>query len=774
MGESREVGRYEILERIGSGGMAVVHLARQRDLDRLVALKELSAPHAEDPDWASRFLRESRLAGSLTHANIVTVFDYFEAGGTPFIAMEYLERGSLRPFVGALELPQIAGVLADVLAGLGHAGRRGIVHRDLKPENLLVSAEGQAKIADFGIAKATSQVSAASFNTQAGVAVGTPGYMSPEQAMARDIGPWSDLYSVGCMAYEMLTGALPFAETTEPFALMMRHIGEPIPAARAVNPSIDRELSGWIDLLLAKDPADRVRSAEAAWDALDEILFRMLGPRWQRTSALPLSSGGAPSAHWTSAVIDVSRIPQTLPGPYTPPPSDAVVSAQIAALDPDTYVSVDVHALRAPARTPSEPLLTPAPAGPAPPPPTDALIAPPALVGVDSLVLPGPETRAPVTPRPALRQIAATRRVLPVVVAGVALVVVLIVVLSSGGSPPPPASTPTPRATPGPRTLSSGPLSARVPGAWADSADSPEGFGLSSAAAAKPPGGEGAVVIGLAPASSQALLPGALLESGKAPERTEVALGSARAYRYDALPGGLVVYAVPTDQGVATVVCESPAAKSCGSVAQTLKIGAKVLPLGPDSGYAAAVNAALARLSLAALRSARTPNGQAQAAHAVSRRYASAAKALRATTPGPAEATATAALIQAFDDGSHAFARLASAAGNHQRPRYHDAAGDADAARGHVGAALDDLADAGYHLRRPSSAAIPSLAQRPAKKNKQPAHTSRPTASVATPTPQATVQPTRTAVPHVTPKPTPIPAKPTPVPAKPTPQPIDG
>src|SRR3954453_6394330 len=378
MGESREVGRYEILERIGSGGMAVVHLARQRDLDRLVALKELSALHAEDPDWASRFLRESRLAGALTHANIVTVFDYFEADGTPFIAMEYLERGSLRPFVGALKLPQIGGVLADVLAGLGHAGRRGIVHRDLKPENLLVTAEGQTKIADFGIAKATSQVSAASFNTQAGVTVGTPGYMSPEQAMARDIGPWSDLYSVGCMAYEMLTGALPFAETTEPFALMMRHIGEPIPPVFAVDPSIDRELSAWVDSLLAKEPADRVRRAEDAWDALDEILFRVLGPRWQRTSALPLTSGDSPSVHRTSAVLDV--IPEALPGPYPPPPGDAVVSAEIAALDPDTYVSVDIHALHAPARPPSEPLLTPPPAPPRgqpPPPPPRGPARPP-------------------------------------------------------------------------------------------------------------------------------------------------------------------------------------------------------------------------------------------------------------------------------------------------------------------------------------------------------------------------------------------------------------
>src|SRR3954462_10444230 len=116
MPELREVGRYEILESIGRGGMAVVHLARQRELDRFVALKELSAFHASDPQWGSRFVRESRLAGSLTHANIVTVYDFFELEGTPYIAMEYLERGSLRPYVGTLTPAQMGGVLSDVLA----------------------------------------------------------------------------------------------------------------------------------------------------------------------------------------------------------------------------------------------------------------------------------------------------------------------------------------------------------------------------------------------------------------------------------------------------------------------------------------------------------------------------------------------------------------------------------------------------------------------------------------------------------------------------------
>src|SRR4051812_28941230 len=190
----RTVGRYGIVSELGRGGMGVVWLAWQGDLDRHVALKELSRFHASDPMFARRFVRESRLAGSLAHANVVTVFDYFEYDGTPYIAMEYVERGSLRPYVGALTLPQMAGVLDGVLAGLEAAAARGIVHRDLKPENLMVSDEGGVKIADFGIAKATAGTQTSVLLTQTGAAVGTPQYMSPEQAMAQDIGPWTDLY----------------------------------------------------------------------------------------------------------------------------------------------------------------------------------------------------------------------------------------------------------------------------------------------------------------------------------------------------------------------------------------------------------------------------------------------------------------------------------------------------------------------------------------------------------------------------------------------------
>src|SRR6187551_3445503 len=207
----KSVGRYEILREVGRGGMAMVYLARQTDLDRFVALKELGAFHASDPSFAQRFLRESRVAGSLSHPNVVAVLDYFEHDGTPYIAMEYVRGGSLRQYVGRLTLAQIGVVLEDVLAALAHAERLGIVHRDLKPENLLVTADGRVKIADFGIARALDRARGATRLTATGTTIGTPDYIAPEQAMGDATGPWSDLYSLGCIAFELLTGHAPFA-----------------------------------------------------------------------------------------------------------------------------------------------------------------------------------------------------------------------------------------------------------------------------------------------------------------------------------------------------------------------------------------------------------------------------------------------------------------------------------------------------------------------------------------------------------------------------------
>ena len=287
MTEERSVGRYRIVRQVGRGGMAIVYLARQQDLNRDVALKELSSFHATSPDMAERFVRESRLAGSLNHPNIVTVLEYFEDDGVPFIAMEYVPRGSLRPYVGRLSPAQLAGVMEGVLAGLAHAEMHGIVHRDLKPENLMVTSDGRVKIADFGIAKATASAATGAFLTAKGTTVGTPAYMAPEQAMGQEVGPWTDLYSVGVMAWEQVVGHTPFHDTDAPMAILMRHVNEPIPPVVDVKPDADPQMSEWIERLLVKDAEQRTRSPTAAWEELEEIVISELGPRWRREARLP-------------------------------------------------------------------------------------------------------------------------------------------------------------------------------------------------------------------------------------------------------------------------------------------------------------------------------------------------------------------------------------------------------------------------------------------------------------------------------------------------------
>jgi serine/threonine protein kinase len=282
----RIVGHYEVSAEIGRGRAAIVYLARQVDLDRRVALKELIVAHSTPPDFAQRFLREARLAGSLSDPNIVTVYEYFERDGVPYIVMEYVPRGSLRPYVGSLSTAELAGVLEGVLAGLMCAETAGIVHRDVKPENIMVTVDGRVKLADFGIAKATQETGAERFVTAPGMTIGTPSYMAPEQALGEEVGPWTDLYAVGVLAWEQLIGHVPFNDTLSSTAVLLRHVNEEIPRAIDVRPDVDPDLSRWVGRLVANDPRERMRTASEAWDALEAIVVARLGPMWRRDSRL--------------------------------------------------------------------------------------------------------------------------------------------------------------------------------------------------------------------------------------------------------------------------------------------------------------------------------------------------------------------------------------------------------------------------------------------------------------------------------------------------------
>jgi len=327
--------RYEIVREIGRGANAVVYLARHSALDKLVALKELVRIEVGDETAATRFLREAQLAARLTHPNIVTVYDYFEHDGTPYIAMEHLERGSLRPFVGRLTLAEIFNVLEGLLAALACAERHGVVHRDLKPENLMVTDDGEIKIADFGIAKAT----AATTNlTRTGLVVGAPAYMAPEQASGKETGSAADLYSAGIIAYELVTGTVPYSGA-DPVSILWRHVHEPLPALSLRKPDVDSRLARWIERLLEKDPSRRPAAREAL-DELrairDEVLERprpVLPPRRIVGSLLsPLNLAVAIVVAVAAALLDAAWL-------------FPIAAAAYAALVAITYVSAPARAV---------------------------------------------------------------------------------------------------------------------------------------------------------------------------------------------------------------------------------------------------------------------------------------------------------------------------------------------------------------------------------------------------------------------------------------------
>ena len=263
-------GRYVIVDPLGGGGMALVFLARDRVLTRKVALKVLRQEYAQDDEFVERFRREAISAAALSHPNIVSVYDRGETeDGRYYIAMEYVSGGTLKDRIdqdGPLAPGVAVRVASQVAEALGVAHDRGIIHRDVKPRNILVSESGDVKVADFGIARAAS----ASAISRTEDMLGTARYMSPEQAMGEPVGPASDLYSLGVVFYEMLTGRVPF-DAELPVALAMKHVNEPPRPPKELNPEIPERINALVVRLLAKNPEDRYTSAAHLLDALDEV-----------------------------------------------------------------------------------------------------------------------------------------------------------------------------------------------------------------------------------------------------------------------------------------------------------------------------------------------------------------------------------------------------------------------------------------------------------------------------------------------------------------------
>lgn len=276
-GGGLRVPGYRILRPLGAGGMASVYLAVQESLEREVALKVMSPQLAADREFTERFLKEGRITAKLSHRNLVTVFDIGSHEGVYYLAAEYIDGGTLRDLMNrGLTVPQILDVVTDVARALHYAHDKGVVHRDVKPSNILYKADGTVVLADFGIAKAMDTTSTA---TMAGASIGTPDYMSPEQARGEPVDGRSDLYALGVMFYELLIGRPPF-DGSDPFAVALAHITQPVP----ILPSEFAWLQPAIDSLMAKQPQDRFASGEVFIQALDRLRARM--PKVQATQLL--------------------------------------------------------------------------------------------------------------------------------------------------------------------------------------------------------------------------------------------------------------------------------------------------------------------------------------------------------------------------------------------------------------------------------------------------------------------------------------------------------
>ncbi|WP_225100264.1 protein kinase [Streptomyces sp. CoH27] len=324
-GQALAGGRYQLRDLLGEGGMASVHLAYDAVLDRQVAIKTLHTELGREQAFRERFRREAQAVAKLTHTNIVSVFDTGEddLGGTamPYIVMEYIEGRPLGSVLdadvrqyGAMPADKALKVTADVLAALEISHEMGLVHRDIKPGNVMVTKRGVVKVMDFGIARAMQ--SGVTSMTQTGMVVGTPQYLSPEQALGRGVDARSDLYSVGIMLFQLVTGRLPF-DADSPLAIAYAHVQEEPVAPSSINRSLPPAVDALVARALKKNPNERFPTAEAM---RDECLRVVASLQAAAPSIVPGAGPTQSGAGVGSAVFPpVGQTGQAAPGPVQTP-----------------------------------------------------------------------------------------------------------------------------------------------------------------------------------------------------------------------------------------------------------------------------------------------------------------------------------------------------------------------------------------------------------------------------------------------------------------------
>ncbi len=317
--------RYKVVSRLGSGGMADVYLAEDEQLGRKIALKLLHRRFAEDPDFVERFRREAQAAAGLQHPNVVGVYDRGGYDGTYYIAMEYVPGRTLKQLIrdeAPLDPVRAIDITIQVLKAARFAHRHGVIHRDLKPQNVMVGESDEAKVTDFGIARA-----GASDMTETGSILGTAQYLSPEQAQGHAVSASSDLYSIAVVLYEMLTGRVPF-DGDQAVTIAIKHVSEAPTAPTTVNPNLPVELEQVVMWALNKNPADRPADADQFIAALEHAKAAIVsGATGQRTAAMAAVAAGAAGAGAAAGAAGAAAAQDPNAGAEAPPPS-----AQDAAL----------------------------------------------------------------------------------------------------------------------------------------------------------------------------------------------------------------------------------------------------------------------------------------------------------------------------------------------------------------------------------------------------------------------------------------------------------
>jgi serine/threonine-protein kinase len=315
-------GRYRIERKLGAGGMADVYLAEDQELGRRVAIKILNSRHGNDDQFIERFRREAKNAAALNHPNIVSIYDRGEAEDTYYIAMEFLDGRTLKELIigrGAAPINVAIEYARQILSALRFAHRHGIVHRDIKPHNVLVDGEGRVKVTDFGIARAgTSQM------TETGSIVGTAQYLSPEQAKGGEVDPRSDLYSLGVVLYELLTGKTPFDGET-PVEIAMKHLSTTPKPPSTLRPDVPRELDMVVMRALAKNPDERYQSADEMEGDLERVAR---GARVSATTVDTATQVLRRPAAAAAAAASATAATMIAPPPASAAPPPAVVAEE--------------------------------------------------------------------------------------------------------------------------------------------------------------------------------------------------------------------------------------------------------------------------------------------------------------------------------------------------------------------------------------------------------------------------------------------------------------